>query len=64
MRFKGSRDKIEDGPCSGRPSTSLIEENIEQVGNVIRKDCRLTIRAVAEIVGIDKETIQQIWMTF
>lgn len=51
-RFKERQDKIEDDRHSGRPS--MTQEKIKQDRDVILKDCRLTIRAVAEIVGRDK----------
>jgi len=33
---------------------------VEKVANLIRSDYRLSIRAVAETVGIDKECVRQI----
>lgn len=57
-RFKEGWDEVEDDPCSGQLPT--IQENIKQVKEVLCKDCRLTIRAVAEIVGIDKELVRLI----
>lgn len=36
---------------------STTQENVEQVGNAIFKDHGLHIRVVAEIVGIDKESV-------
>lgn len=59
-RFKEGREDIEDDPRPGRPSTSKTDENIEKIGKVIREDRRLSIRAVAETVGIDKESVRQI----
>lgn len=59
-RFKEGREEIEDDPRPGRPSTSKTDENIEKIGKVIRQDRRLSIRAVAETVGIDKESVRQI----
>lgn len=56
-RFKAGQDEIEDGSHSGRPSMSTTQENVEQVGNKICKDHGLHIRVVAEIVGIDKESV-------
>lgn len=35
----------------------LHKKKFEQVSNVIRKYCRLTIHAVSETVGIDKEAV-------
>ncbi|KAJ8941799.1 hypothetical protein NQ318_015924 [Aromia moschata] len=59
-RFKEGRETTEDDPCSGRPSTSKTDENIEKNGKLIRKDRRLCIRGLAEITGIDKECVRQI----
>lgn len=36
---------------------STTQENVEQVGNAIFKDHGLHIRVVAEIVGIDNESV-------
>lgn len=59
-RFKEGREDVEDDPRPGRPSTSKTDENIEKIGKVIRQDHRLSIRAVAETEGIDKESVRQI----
>uniref|UniRef100_A0A0K0E1H9 HTH psq-type domain-containing protein n=1 Tax=Strongyloides stercoralis TaxID=6248 RepID=A0A0K0E1H9_STRER len=54
-RFQDDREDVEDDSCPSSLSTSKTDENIEKVGNLIRSDCWLTIRAIAETVGIDKE---------
>ncbi|KAJ8959646.1 hypothetical protein NQ318_021833 [Aromia moschata] len=59
-RFKVGRETTEDDPYPGRPSTSKTDENIEQIGKLIREDRRLTIRGLPEITGIDKECVHQI----
>ncbi|KAJ8947300.1 hypothetical protein NQ318_014198 [Aromia moschata] len=59
-RFKEGREMTEDDPRPGRPSTSKTDENVEKTGKLIRKDRRLSIRALAEITGIDKECVRQI----
>ena len=59
-RFKEGRETTEDDPRPGRPTTSKTDQNIKKIGEIIRKDRRLSIRAVAEITGIDKECVRQI----
>lgn len=59
-RFQDGREDVEDDARPGRPSTSKTDENIEKIGNLIRSDRRLTVRAIAETVGIDKECVRQI----
>ena len=36
----------------GRPSTSTTDENIEAVKKIILNNCRITIREVADDVGL------------
>jgi hypothetical protein len=50
--FKLDRTSIEDDPKCGRPSTSMDDDHVEKVLAVIRQNRRLTIREVAEEVGI------------
>lgn len=47
--FKEGHEEIEDDPCSGRPSTArpITEKKVEEIGKVIRKNHRFSIRAVA-----------------
>ena len=58
--FKEGREEIGDDQRPGRPSTSKTDGNIEKVGEIVRQNRRLSIRAVAELISIDKETGQQI----
>ncbi|GFV69830.1 FLJ37770-like protein, partial [Trichonephila clavipes] len=51
---------VEDDSRPGRPSTSKTDENVEKVTSLIRSDRRLSIRAIAETVNIDKECVRQI----
>ncbi|MBZ5796348.1 hypothetical protein K8353_40380, partial [Burkholderia contaminans] len=41
-------------------SMSKRDDNIEQIGKLIREDSSLSIRGLAEITGIDKECVHQI----
>ena len=57
QRFKSSRTSIEDDPKSGWPSTSMDDDHVEKkVLAVIRQNRRLTVREVAEDVGICKSS--------
>ncbi|KAJ8943381.1 hypothetical protein NQ318_002614 [Aromia moschata] len=58
--YNEGRETTEDDPRPGRPSTSETDENIEKIGKLIREDRRLSIRGLAEIIGIDKECVRQI----
>ena len=59
-RFKEGWEEIGDDQRPGRPSTSKTGENIEIVGEIFRQNRRLSIRAVAELINIDKGTVRQI----
>ena len=56
QRFKSGRTSIEDDPKSGRPSKSMDDDNVEKVLAVIRQNRRLTVREVAEEVGLFKSS--------
>jgi transposase len=59
-RFKGAREVTRDNQRPGHPSTSKTDANIEKVSEIVQQNCRLSIRAVVELVNIDKETVRQI----
>ena len=59
-RFKEGREGIGDDQRPGRPYTSKTDANIEKVGEIVRQNRRLSIRAVAELINTDKETVRQI----
>jgi hypothetical protein len=50
-RFQGGREDVEDDECSGRPSKSIIHENVNEVEKMVMNDRRITIREVADEVG-------------
>ena len=50
--FQEGRENVEDEPRPGRPSTSTTDENVEAVKEIVLKNRRITIREVAEDVGI------------
>jgi hypothetical protein len=59
-RFKEGRTSFEDSERSRRSSTSKNEENIQKVRKVIRSNCRLTVREVAEEAEISKAKCHEI----
>ena len=56
QHFKLGRTSIEDDPKSGRPSTSMDDDDVEKVLAVIRQNRLPTVREVAEEVGICKSS--------
>ena len=59
-RFKEGREEVEDDPRSGRPSTSRTADNIERVKQMVRADCQLMVRMIAEELSINKDTVWSI----
>ena len=51
-RFQDGREDVEDDERPGRPSTSQTDENVEKVKEMIMNDRRITIRELADDVGI------------
>ena len=51
-RFQDGREDVEDDERPGRPSTSTTDENVEKVKEMVMNDRRITIREVANDVGI------------
>ena len=48
---------MKDDDRPGRPRTVVTRDNIEKVRDVIQKDRRLGVRAVAEEVNLDRESV-------
>ena len=51
-RFQDGREDVEDDEGPGRPSTSTTYENVEKVKEMVMNDRRITVREVADDVGI------------
>lgn len=60
-RFKEGREDVNDDARPGRPSTSTTDENIDAVKKMILDNRRITIREVADDVGISFGTCQAIF---
>ena len=56
QRFKSGRTSIEDDPESGRPSTSMDDDHVENLLAVIRQNRHFTVREVTEEAGICKSS--------
>jgi hypothetical protein len=56
------REEVEDDERPGRPSTLKPEENVEKICEFVRKFRRLSIRMIAEMVNMNKETLRQIFL--
>ena len=54
-RFKEGREEVEDDHRSGRPSTSRKDKNVERVRQKVRSDRRLTVRMIADELGMNSE---------
>ena len=60
--FKDGRESIEDEQCAGHPSTSRTENNVARLKAVLDRVQRLSVRLIAEEVGLLKTDIHQIIM--
>ena len=60
-RFKEGREDVNDNARPGRPSTSITDENIKVVKKIILDTRRITIREVADDVGISFGSCQAIF---
>ncbi|KAL0822131.1 hypothetical protein ABMA28_004265 [Loxostege sticticalis] len=58
--FKRGRSTCEDDQRTGRPSTSVTEENVKKVEKMVLEDRRITIKYLAETLKISFGSIQSI----
>ena len=59
-RFKEGREEVEDDHRSGKPSTSRTDENAERVRQKVQSDRRLTVRMIADELGMNSERVWRI----
>ena len=60
--IKEGREEVRDDHRSGRPSTNRTDENVECVRQKVRSDRRLTVRMIADELGINSERVWRIIM--
>ena len=58
--FKEGREEVEDDHRSGRPFTSRTDENAERVRQKVRSDRRLTVRMIADELGMSSGRVWRI----
>jgi len=59
-RFKDGRTSVDSDTRSGRPSTSQNDELIDQVQTLVMQDRHVTVRELAEEVGISTGSVHSI----
>jgi len=57
-RFSECRESLNDDDRPSCPRTAVTNDNNEKVRDVIQKDRRLGVRAVAEEVNLDRESVR------
>ena len=62
QRFRERHEDPKDDASSGRPSTSSCNENIDHVRSLVLSDHRLTVKMIAEELGLGKSSIHTILM--
>jgi ribosomal protein S25 len=59
-RFKEGRESVDDEVHAGRPSTSRVDENVQRVYDLVKRDRRITPGMIAEKLGISKGNVHTI----
>ena len=57
---KRGREEVEDDSRSNRPSTSRTEVSVERVKQTVRGDLQLTVRMIASLLDMKKDSIWKI----
>lgn len=63
-RFQEGRQDVEDDARSGRPSTSITEDNIAKIKDIILCNGRITIREAAQETGFHMDLVKPFLLTF
>jgi CBS domain-containing protein len=58
--FKDPTRDFEDASRSGRPATTTTDENLEAVERIVMRDRQISVRRVADELGIPKTIVHEI----
>ena len=58
--LKESRERVDDLERTGRPSKSTDERNVNQIKELVHKNHRLTIRDLADAIGIRRRSLNTV----
>jgi hypothetical protein len=58
--FRDGRELVEDDEKGGSPKSTRTEVNIAVVANLVKNDCQITSRMIAEYLNIPKTVVLQI----
>ena len=58
--FKDPERDFEDAPRNGRPPTTTVDENIKAVERIVMRDRQVSVRRVADELGISKSSVHEI----
>ena len=58
--FKCGNSSTDDEPRSGRPSTSMSDDNITKAEAIVQSDGRVTVRYVAKTIGVSYRSAETI----
>ncbi len=58
--FKDPERGFEDAPRLGRPSTTITNENINAVEQIVMRERQISVRRVADELGIPKSSVHEI----
>jgi len=59
-RFQDGRELVEDDKRGGRPKSTRTEVNIAAVADLVKNDCQIASRMIAESLNIPKTVVLRI----